>query len=211
MINARVWYWAVGGSQSQVYSSATNTYVSVTDTTYLAWLAANGGRPTQIASEAELWDVLAALAPGYLAAWLFNGTTFVQPSAGAYTPAQLAAYAQTKQATVAGGGISVSVGGGVNVECSTDPASLVLLQGAYTLAQANSGATFQWVQLNGVAVTLTAAQIETIFTAVTTFLQATFTTLAGVLAGIVASPATVTTLALVNTPPSPIPAWPANS
>ncbi len=128
--------------------------------------------------------------------------------------AQLAAYAQFKQSMIAGGGISVNVaasGSPQMVEASTDTQSLILLQGAASIAEANSSATFQWVQSNGTAVTLTAAQITTIFTAVSTFLQATFTTLAGVLAAINASPATITTQAQVDTPPSPIPAWPTNS
>jgi hypothetical protein len=47
MLNYTVqnWYWVVGGSQ--VYSSASASYVPATDTTYAAWLAA-GGVPTKI-------------------------------------------------------------------------------------------------------------------------------------------------------------------
>lgn len=52
------WYWIVGGNEAQVFSSATGNYVSANDPAYLAWLA-DGTRPTRIASEAELGEVLA--------------------------------------------------------------------------------------------------------------------------------------------------------
>ncbi len=51
------WYWIVGGSTTQVYSSAGVVYIPVADATYQVWLAA-GGVPTKIAVEADLWDVL---------------------------------------------------------------------------------------------------------------------------------------------------------
>lgn len=55
--NPANWYWIVAGSTTQVYSSAAVAYVPVTDPTYLAWLA-NGNKPTSIAVEQDLWDVL---------------------------------------------------------------------------------------------------------------------------------------------------------
>jgi hypothetical protein len=122
--------------------------------------------------------------------------------------ADLINYASMVQRFISGGGINVNVGTAqapVNVEASTDPASLVLLQGAYTVA-ANPGSTFNWVTSSG-PVTLTAAQITTIFNAVTTFVQSTFTTLAAVIAAIEAG--TITTMAQVDSFASP--AWPANS
>jgi hypothetical protein len=57
--NAQNWYWVVAGSTTQVYSSAAVAYVPVADPTYVAWLA-TGGRPTKIAVEQDLWDVLTA-------------------------------------------------------------------------------------------------------------------------------------------------------
>jgi hypothetical protein len=157
------------------------------------------------------WDMTAPLArigtpprPGQI-----DGRPYAAPTlSGA---AQLSAYANTKQGLIMNGGISVNVGTNAapqNIEASTDAASLILLQGAYTIAASNAAATFQWVS-NGVAVTLTAAQMIAILNAVTTFLQQTFSTLAGVLFAINAG--TITTQAQVNTPPSPIPAWPVNS
>jgi hypothetical protein len=95
------------------------------------------------------------------------------------------------------------------VEASTDPVSLVLLQDAYAMEQANAAAAFNWVQKTGVSTTLTAAQMTTIFNAVTFFLQSTFNTLSQVMTAITGS--TITTQAQVDTPRSPIPAWPVNS
>lgn len=51
------WYWVVAGSVTHVYSSAAEDYVLVSDSTYLAWLAA-GGEPTPISTEALLYEVL---------------------------------------------------------------------------------------------------------------------------------------------------------
>ncbi len=48
--NPNHWYWAVGGSTSQVYSSAAGDYVDVTDATYRAWMA-SGGVPTAISAD----------------------------------------------------------------------------------------------------------------------------------------------------------------
>jgi hypothetical protein len=54
------WYWIVAGSTTQVYSSASGTYVPVNDPTYLAWLNPEiGNVPRAIASEAALGQELA--------------------------------------------------------------------------------------------------------------------------------------------------------
>lgn len=60
-------YWIVAGSTTQVYSSANAGYRPITNPAYVAWLAF-GNKPTPIASENELWDVLAAQFPGGLPA-----------------------------------------------------------------------------------------------------------------------------------------------
>ena len=49
MYNASNHYWIVGGSTTQVYSSASASYVAVADATYVAWLAA-GNLPTKISA-----------------------------------------------------------------------------------------------------------------------------------------------------------------
>ncbi|SHG92411.1 DUF4376 domain-containing protein [Bradyrhizobium erythrophlei] len=152
---------------------------------------------------------------------VWNGTALLIPDAYATaaqtlfaagfapTAAELISYANTKQSKIMGGGTLVSVGNGVLVECSTDPSSLVLLQGAASIAATSPTATFNWVPTNGTPITLVAAQMTAMFASVSTFLQATFTTLSQVITAINAG--TITTTAQVDTPPSPIPAWPVNS
>lgn len=51
------WYWAVGGSTTQVFSSALGDYVPATDPTFLAWVE-SGGIATAIDSEASLGGTL---------------------------------------------------------------------------------------------------------------------------------------------------------
>lgn len=52
------WFWIVAGDRTQWYSSAAGTYVPPDSAAAVAFLAA-GNIPTKIASEDELWDVLA--------------------------------------------------------------------------------------------------------------------------------------------------------
>ena len=56
--NPANWYWAVGGSTTQVFSSAIGDYVGVTDPTFLAWVE-SGGFVTRIDSEVSLGETLA--------------------------------------------------------------------------------------------------------------------------------------------------------
>lgn len=56
--NPANWYWAVGGSTKQVFSSAIGDYVGVTDPTFLAWVE-SGGFVTRIDSEVSLGETLA--------------------------------------------------------------------------------------------------------------------------------------------------------
>ena len=68
------WYWYVGGDQTQAYSSAGAVYVPAADLTFQAWLAA-GNAPTNIDSEASLWNVLAQQFPAGIAASNATGQT----------------------------------------------------------------------------------------------------------------------------------------
>ncbi len=51
-------YWIVAASTTQVWSSASMSYVPVTDSTYQAWLSIPAHGPSPIASDAELFQVL---------------------------------------------------------------------------------------------------------------------------------------------------------
>ncbi len=50
------WYWYVGGDHTQVFSSASNAYVPISDATFVAW----GGTPTHIDTFENLKAVLLA-------------------------------------------------------------------------------------------------------------------------------------------------------
>jgi hypothetical protein len=120
-------------------------------------------------------------------------------------------YAQNKAAAIEAGGITVNIaasGPPQNVECATDTLSYARLSAAAAIANANPSETVEQVFPSGV-VTLTAAQVEAIFAAISSFyvaVQATWGAVAGAIAA-----GTITTTAQIDTPPSPIPAWPANS
>jgi hypothetical protein len=193
--NFRNYYWIVATKPGYVFSSASATYVPTTDATYQAWTAL-GYVPAQAANEQALLQVLAGVCPGLVAQF----------------PAGLIAYAQSKQQAIAAGGITVNVGtvgSALNVEASTDTQSLIMLQGAASLAQAAPTTAFTWVQSNGATVSLTAAQVTQIFGAVATFIQSTFNALSQIVSAI--NTGTITTRTQVDTPPSPVPAWPVNS
>jgi len=72
--NPRQWYWVVGGSTTQVYSSAIGDYVALSDPTYQAWLA-SGHRPTVIDTEASLGQVLSSHLVRPVAAGVLDGYT----------------------------------------------------------------------------------------------------------------------------------------
>jgi hypothetical protein len=102
--NPRDWYWFVGGDGSKLYGSKNNVYVDPnSDPDYTAWTAGGGVAP-QIPSEAEIWYYLKDVYP----AWMFDGTTFSQPAAGAYTTDQLKAYGQTVRENTAAAGVIAS-------------------------------------------------------------------------------------------------------
>ena len=56
--NPQNWYWFVGGDQTKAFPSASGDYVLSADATLVAWLA-DGTRPTNIDTEANLGSVLA--------------------------------------------------------------------------------------------------------------------------------------------------------
>ena len=135
----------------------------------------------------------------------------VAPPAPAPSIAQLIAYAGAKQQRIATGGTQVNIGASAApqmVEASTDALSLAWLNGAAALASGNAAATFSW-STSGGSVTLTSAQVLTIYSAVQSFIQASFATLGAVVNAINAG--TITTTAQIDAPPAPIPAWPVNS
>lgn len=57
MFDVRNWYWSITGNSSQVWSSAANGLAAISNTTYLAWLAA-GNLPTTVASVGSAMGVV---------------------------------------------------------------------------------------------------------------------------------------------------------
>lgn len=56
------WYWMIGADATQVYSSASGTFVPVSDQTYKDWLVFVQIEPAKIATVADLGIVLSDLA-----------------------------------------------------------------------------------------------------------------------------------------------------
>jgi hypothetical protein len=181
----------------------------------VAHLSSDRTTVVSVSIEADDWvaDSLAVASNAANIGDTYNGTAFSPPLPPGFSLAnELMAGANQIQQQIASGGITVNVGTSqapVNVKAATDPASLTLLLGAYSMAQANSGATFTWVQSDGTTQNLTATQITTIFNDVNQFIQSTFTSLSDVITAIKAG--TITTSAGVLSPPSSVTTWPANS
>lgn len=186
--NYRDWYWQVA-SVGKVYASARIAYVAADDTAFAAWRA-TGRAPTQIASEADLWGVVHPLMPDLTPDWLFDGVTFVPPAAGAYSKAQLKAYAAARRYAVEVGGLTIDA-----KPIATDRASQAMIAGAYNYVAASPSAVIQYKTETGF-VELTAAEITAIATAVGAHVQMCFAKEAEVAAAIDA--ATVVALAEID-------------
>jgi hypothetical protein len=106
-VNVAGHYWIIGGSTTEVYSSASNTMVPVADADYVAWCEFKTA--SSIASEAELADVLQTYgAP--LPAWLFNAPSFIQPAPTTYSKDQLVAYNADARWRKEQGGLTLTSG-----------------------------------------------------------------------------------------------------
>lgn len=66
------WYWIVGGSTTQAYSSAAGDYVPVADTAFVEWKS-DGTLPVQIDTEESLGHVLAQHLMRPVAAGVLDG------------------------------------------------------------------------------------------------------------------------------------------
>jgi hypothetical protein len=184
------WYWQV--ASIGIYGSARHGLVSSpsTDAPYLAFVAING--PGSIAaSAADLDAVLADVIPPLPASGLTPPTV-----------AQLIAYANAKQWTLATGDYTITVNSSPLVFPS-DVVSLGLITGkAARLAQPNPPASFEWQTPTGF-VTIAAADFISVATQIADFVQSTFSALAVVFAAIEAG--TITTTAEIDAS-----SWPSN-
>lgn len=160
-------YWAIGGSTSEVYSSATNTMVAVDDPAHVEWVALNGDA-TPIASEAELAEVLLAFgAP--VPAWLFGAPSFIQPAPGTYDQDQLKAYAGYARWQKMGAGIVVN-----GIPFPTDPITLGSLNSAFIYTSDKQVNAFSWKLPDGTFITLDTQGVKDLQNAVSRFGQDCF-------------------------------------
>lgn len=163
-------YWIIGGSTTEVYSSAQNVMVPATDQTYVDWSANNMASP--IANETELAEAVQANGL-QLPAWLFAASdSFIQPAPGAYTKGQLAAYSADARYRHASGGVTVTSLS--SVPFLTDPTSRNTVNSAYQYAVANSAHVSDWKMSDGSFIKLDLAQLTTLNDDMTVFVQACF-------------------------------------
>jgi hypothetical protein len=188
-VDATNWYWIVGGSSTQVYSSKSNTYVPLTDANYVAWTGA-GNVASPIAVEADIWPCVSAFMP----AWLFNGTTFSQPTPTTYTKAQLATYSANARYNHAYGGVIITSLS--PVEFMTDVVSRNTINSAYDYLNVNTAATVHWKMSDGSFVLLDHTKMTTLNNDVSNFVQSCFTCESNTLASI--NSGSITTTAAID-------------
>jgi hypothetical protein len=143
-INPFQHYWIIGGSEAEVYSSATNTMVPVDDANYVAW----GRAPTPIPTEAELAEVLRKYP--VVKPWLFNAPSFIQPTADTYYPDQLKAYSDDARWRKEQAGIVTSAG----FPIKTDDRAQAKISGVYAAQLAVPGVVTPWRAADGTVVQL---------------------------------------------------------
>lgn len=73
MSDFRNWYWFVAGDTTQVFSSASGTYVPVTDPNFVSWKAFPTNETSVVNSEAELGELLSSAGPRPVAAGVLAG------------------------------------------------------------------------------------------------------------------------------------------
>jgi Domain of unknown function (DUF4376) len=165
--------------------------VPANDQTYVDWAANNIA--SSIANEAELATVMQQRS--LLPTWLFNATdTFIQPTPTTYTNGQLAAYSANARYNLACGGVIISSLSAVPF--LSDPVSRNTINNAYQYAVANPAHITSWKMSDGSFIQLDNAQMTTVNTDMTTFVQSCFTCEDNTLASI--NSGSITTLAAID-------------
>jgi len=191
MINIIDHYWAIASSTTDVYQSKSNTVVPIGDPAYDGWKTSRGAQATNIASVAELAEVLRANGSP-LPAWLLAAPSFIQPAAGAYSKPQLAAYNGDARSRKASGGCTI--GGKPYL---SDPVSRNTVGSAHDYAVANPGHITDWKLADGTFIQLDEAGLAHVLQQMATFVQQCFTCESTTLASI--NSGTITLVAQVDT------------
>jgi hypothetical protein len=169
--NPSDWYWIIGGSATDVWSSARAMSVPIADATYTDWMNA-GNTATAIASLTELYAVLAQQFPA--------------GSLPTYNPD-----ARSRKAT--GGVIITSIS---PIAFMSDPVSRNTLANADSFAKANPGHITDWKLSDGSFIKLNEAQLATALNDMATFVQSCFTKESDNLTAI--NGGTITTIAQID-------------
>jgi len=170
--NPSDWYWAIGDSTTDVWSSARAKSVPIGDADYTQWLIINHN-PSTIASMDELYDIFR-----------------VQFPAGS-----LQTYNADARYRKASGGLMIS---SINtVPFLTDPISRNTINSAWNYVTSQSGSqSINWKFSDGSFKTLTEAQMVTVANAMASFVQSCFTKESENLAAITSG--TITTIAQID-------------
>ena len=159
MFNPKDWYWTVGGSSTQVYSSVRNIYVPVADAGYVAWQASNGAAPN-VPTEDDIWYYVQDFQPWWL--WDAVAGLVAQPTLTTYTKTQLRQYnSDIRTRKVAGGMIAAGI------PVLTDDVSRGFINDARTHAVDNANYTTVWYGSDGNFYPVDAATIIAMSDAVT--------------------------------------------
>lgn len=186
MYNPVNWYWIIGGSKTDAYSSKSNTLVDVSDQGYTEFLAAYA--PNQIATEAELAEVLKNTVV-QIPKWMWDAPSFIQPAVGEYDKGQLAAYAADAQFRKTTGGAVIN-----GLPFATDPATMMTLNSAHMIDKQSNA--FSWKLPDGSFITLDQNGVKALQACIVGFLQSCFACEDAVLAAIEAG--TTTTLEQID-------------
>ena len=141
--NPQDWYWSVAGDAANVYSSARNIYVPISDAAYVAWQAATGITPAQnVSAETDIWAYVQPFHPW----WMFDTVagTVAQPTLTTYTKTQLQQYnSDLRTRKVAGGMVAAGI------PVLTDDVSRGFINDARTHAVDNANYTTVWYGSDG--------------------------------------------------------------
>ena len=181
------WYWHVAGDAANVYSSARNIYVPVSDSAYKGWLGNGLPDAQSIPSEADIWHYV----QDFLPLFLWNGTTMSQPATGQYTKDQLQNYNGNLRFNKVTGGMTAA-----GVPVKTDDRSRGLIADARTAAVADPNFATQWYGSDGNFYPVDAATMISLGDTVAKHTNDCYVVFSQVSGGITAN--TITTLAPID-------------
>ncbi len=143
MFNPRDWYWSVAGDAANVYSSARNIYVPLSDSNYTTWLASSGLEAAlTIPSEAEIWHYVQEFQPWWL--WDDAAQKVSQPAVDQYSKAQLQNYNSDQRTRKVAAGMTAA-----GIPVKTDDISRGYIQGGRSAAEANPDVITKWYGSDG--------------------------------------------------------------